>query len=370
MRICLVSNCNNRHIERLAGYLISRGHDVHLIAWNIKATFPSKVHIHKLNSSKIPIYREISWILQTRRLVKQIRPDLLNGQYITTYGFIAACTGFHPLVITALGSDILIDPWQNLFWRFTVRFAIRKADRVILLFSPDTAVKQISKLGTSNSKLRYSFFGVDTDLFYRSNKNLSLANKIGINTSKYTVINTRNYGPVYDINTFIRAIPLVLKEVPETQFIILCWLKYDGALDMLVRQLAISKNVLFIERIEHSDMPLLLSLMDVYVSTSLSDGASNSLFEAMACEVAPVVTDIPANRPWIIDSENGFLFKPGDYTTLAKKIIHLLKSSGIRESFGTRGREIVRQKAEQGIGMAKIEAIYHELVVEYSVSKP
>jgi glycosyltransferase involved in cell wall biosynthesis len=366
MRICLVSNGANTHIERLARYLISRGHDVHLIAWNIKASFPSKVHLHELTSSKIPVYREISCLLQTRCLVKRIRPDVLDGQYITAYGFMAACAGFHPLVITALGSDILIDPWQNPFCRFTVRFAIRKADRVTLLFSPDTAVKQISKLGVSNSKLRYSFFGVDTELFYKTKKNLSLAKRLGIHTNKHTVINTRNYGPVYDINTFLRAIPFVLKEVPETQFIIVCWLKYDGSLDMLVRQLEISNNVLFVERVQHADMPLLLSLTDIYVSTSLSDGASNSLFEAMSCQVAPVVTDIPANRPWIIDGENGLLFKPGDYITLAEKIIYLLKNRGIGEVFGTRCREIVRQKAEQRTGMAKFEAIYHEIVDEYS----
>ena len=54
-------------------------------------------------------------------------------------------------------------------------------------------------------------------------------------------------------------------------------------------------------------MPAYLNAADIYVSTSLSDGTSLSLLEAMACSLPVVVTDIPANKEWITDGHNGFL---------------------------------------------------------------
>ena len=55
-----------------------------------------------------------------------------------------------------------------------------------------------------------------------------------------------------------------------------------------------------------------------YISASLSDGTANSLLEAMAAGLFPIVSDIPANREWIADGENGMLFPPGDHMALAR----------------------------------------------------
>jgi hypothetical protein len=67
----------------------------------------------------------------------------------------------------------------------------------------------------------------------------------------------------------------------------------------------------FIGYVPHEELAGFLAAADVYVSTSTTDGASVSLDEAMACELAPVVTDIPANRAWIKDGENGFRRESG-----------------------------------------------------------
>jgi glycosyltransferase involved in cell wall biosynthesis len=79
-----------------------------------------------------------------------------------------------------------------------------------------------------------------------------------------------------------------------------------------------------------------------------------------------VVTDIPANRHWIINGQNGFLFKPGDYNTLAEKVIMLLSNKELRESFGGKSRQIVLERANQKIEMAKIEKIYLELIDKFA----
>ena len=79
-------------------------------------------------------------------------------------------------------------------------------------------------------------------------------------------------------------------------------------------------------------------------------------------EIAPVVTDIPANQPWINEGENGLLFPVGDHSALAARIAYLLKNREMREDFGRRSRQIVQQKAEEQTEMEKIDSIYAELI--------
>jgi glycosyltransferase involved in cell wall biosynthesis len=78
-----------------------------------------------------------------------------------------------------------------------------------------------------------------------------------------------------------------------------------------------------------------LRAADVYVSTSKSDSTSVSLLEAMASGAIPVVTDLPANREWITDGENGLIVKERTPRALAAAILQVLESpdfvAGVRE---------------------------------------
>ena len=107
-----------------------------------------------------------------------------------------------------------------------------------------------------------------------------------------------------------------------------------------------------------------LAISNIYVSTSLSDGASNSLMEAMATRLAPIVSDIPANRAFIKDGQNGFLFPVKRYEILAKMILYLKDNKETREKFGIINREIILNKADHQKEMAKANVLYNELVKE------
>ena len=126
-------------------------------------------------------------------------------------------------------------------------------------------------------------------------------------------------------------------------------------------ELGVSESTHFVGMVPNTELPSLLSSGDVYVSTSLSDGTSISLLEALSCGLAPVVTDIPANRPWVIDGSDGSLFPAGDYQALAAKITTALKDNDMRTRFGEAGRRLVLEKADFRKEMAKIERLYEEI---------
>jgi glycosyltransferase involved in cell wall biosynthesis len=300
----------------------------------------------------------ILWLFQVRILVKKIKPDILHAHYIGVPAYLGITSGFHPIVLSAWGSDILIDANQSLLRGILSKYALKRADRII---SVSLVLKEeIIKRGAASKKIEVIPMGIETQKFRPSLRSDTLLRELGIVGSP-VVISTRSLKPVYDVETFIRATPLVLQQIPEAKFIVVGEGEQRLYLENLAQGLGVTGSIIFTGRISDSEFPRHLASSDVYVSTSLSDGTSVSLLEALACELAPVVTDIPANRPWVTDGDNGFLISVGDYEMLAERIVLLLKDKETRSRFGKLGRNAVIERAEYVNQMSRVEGIYEEL---------
>ena len=91
-------------------------------------------------------------------------------------------------------------------------------------------------------------------------------------------------------------------------------------------------NIEFLPPVSNDKISFYLNNSDVYISTSLSDGTSVSMLEAMACQLPIIVTDLPSSREWVKPNFNGFL--PGK-----KNVVEI----GCADAFGTR---IVQQEVK------------------------
>ena len=370
MRICYIADGISIHTQRWVNYFAGRGHEVHLIS----SRFPSgyegydkKIKMHPLVRLFPRIWKVsgyfsgILWLIQVRELVKKIQPDIVDAHFITINGYLGAISGFHPLILTAWGSDILLALKRNFAHRLLTKQALKRADCVVCWSS--VLKEEALRLGAIPDRIEVAFIGVDTEKFSSKQGDSDFRRKIDISTfNSPIVISTRNLNPVYDVETLIRAIPLVLEEVPEARFVITGEGKQKNYLENLVQNLGIKDNTKFIGWISHDELPQYLASSDVYVSTSLSDGTSQSLLEAMACGLAPVVTDIVANQPWVRDGENGFLFPMKDYKILATKITCLLTNKEKRAAFGQASRKIVIERANLEREMARVEQIYETVL--------
>jgi len=204
------------------------------------------------------------------------------------------------------------------------------------------------------------FWGIDTGQFSPRWRNEEIKSQLSISGAP-VVISLRNFKTIYNVEMLIRAVPLVLARAPETRFILAGDGDQRDYLANLAVSLGVSDAVRFVGFVAHDELPKYLASSDVYVSTSLSDSTSLSLQEAMACEVAPIVTDLPANREWVINAENGFIVPANDAPALADRIVYLIKNRSVRDEFGKQGRNIIEERAEYRKEMAKMERIYQGL---------
>ena len=367
MRICYLANAVAIHTVRWVNYFAEHGWKVNLITWHPPASntmIHPDVTMHRIYFPPHYIAR-YGALLEITRLAKKIQPDIIHAHYISHFGILAGLygwvSGFKPIVLTAWGSDILID--AKGFKKSLVKYALKKADCVTC--DAEHMIEELVSLGTDPKKITLSYFGTDIQKFNPEQKSEKLGEKLGVLNSP-TIISIRTLKPIYDVGSLITAIPLVLKEVPETKFVIAGRGSEEAALKQLAKSLRVSDSIRFMGFIPNAELPKYLASSNIYVSTSLSDaGIAASTAEAMACGLPVVITDFGDNRNWVEDGVNGFIVPLKDPKTLAEKIIYLLKNEGVRMKFGMRNRKIIEERNNYYKEMEKMENIYIELIERY-----
>lgn len=91
-----------------------------------------------------------------------------------------------------------------------------------------------------------------------------------------------------------------------------------------------------------SDIPDILNAADIFVFPSFHEGLPVSALEAMACGLPLVCSKIRGNVDIVKNGENGFLFEPEDFVTLALSLEKLIGNQPQSKLFGEKNKEIVK----------------------------
>jgi glycosyltransferase involved in cell wall biosynthesis len=287
-------------------------------------------------------------------VVFRYRCHLIHAHWAIPTGLIGVFAGSilrTPLIVTIHGSDFRIGTMKTVILKKIFVYVCEKAKHIICV--SEVLKRDIEKLGIKGEKISGFPMGVD-ESFFSSSTNRGV-NRIG---QSFTILSNRQLQPIYNISLLIRAIPMVLKEEPNAKFIIAGIGSERENLEKQVEDLDISSRVQFLGWVNHEEMPKLLSRADIYVSTSLDDGTSVSLLEAMASGAFPIVTDILSNREWISDGENGFLVPLSEERILARKIVEAIRNQDLIERSRDKNFRLIKEKALWPVTIAKTKEIY------------
>ncbi len=296
-------------------------------------------------------------VLSAVRCIWQQGCDLVHAHWVVPAGLIGLIAGKlcgKPVIVTAHGSDILVTPKGSRAIGSMVRFVLQKADGVTSV--ADHLTEEIVRMGISREKIHTFPMSVPIESFGPEGRGIRMGDGP-------TIFCNRSLYPVYNVELLIRAAPLILKEVPEARILIAGEGPEAERLASLVRTLELEDRIYLLGAIPHTQMPEYLRGATVYVSTALSDGASVSLLEAMACGVFPVVADIAANREWIKDGENGLLFNAHDASDLARRAVEALRQGDLRSRSRETNPQIVERKAQWKSNLKKLLLLYESVLV-------
>ena len=369
MKICFVASAESTHTVKWIKYFSDKGHDVHLIS--NKGLEIKNVTFHELKSigkgkivtERIYLNDILTFIyraFQTRRFVNKIKPDIIHAHNVVISGFYAYVSNFKPLIVTAWGADVLIAPKKSIFLKTIAKLVLKKAD--IITCDGRNTFDTLINLAAKPKNIKIIYFGIDTKLNTPQQRDDKLREKLNIHHSP-TVISLRSFKPVYDIEALIKAIPEVLKEIPDAKFILAGSGFQEEYLKNLSNNLGLEKNIIFTGNLTIEEIPKYLASSDLYVSTSLSDsGLAASTGEAMASGLPVISTDVGSVRDWINEGKGGFIIPIKDPQILAEKIIYLLKNKELMKCFGETNRKIILDRQDYYKEMEKMEKICEEII--------
>jgi glycosyltransferase involved in cell wall biosynthesis len=353
MKLCFLANAQSIHTRRWTTYFSQNGHDVTVLSLS-KGEIPGvDVRWIGLEPGMFGRLAYLAAALPVRMAIRALRPDVLHSLYAGGYGFLGALAGFHPFIVSAWGSDVLVVPQVEPRMKRVIRGSLGKADLITSESAHMTA--SIRALGITQPILNIPA-GADTAIFHPDTK---LGSKP---EAPPLIVSTRHLEPVYNVRLLIDALPEILKVFPTATAAIIGDGSMRRELECRTTELGIEKSVCFLGRLSPPEVADYLCKADVFVSTSLSDGNNISLKEAMACGTFPVVTNIPVNREWIQQGLNGFLVDTLDPRDLANHVIEGIESPALRSSAADLNREHGQPKASWKAAMTLVEAEYQALV--------
>ena len=111
-----------------------------------------------------------------------------------------------------------------------------------------------------------------------------------------------------------------------------------------------------------TDIPLLLSIMDIFVFPSILEAFGNSLIEAMAMGLPVVASDIPSFREFMTAQKDGIFFSRADSAGLTRALRKLIADPEKRRLLGTHAAETVRRRFPRQKMIEETERLYLDLL--------
>lgn len=373
--LLIASELMDMHTSRLAGMLLEAGYAVTLVAReNPFSRARERFAFYKYPAWKLPSWlrpyrlREFfkDWLpaQRLRFIWRKARPDVVHHIYIGDGAYRCALAGLSPLVLTALGSDIN-DVYENGSPNQKSRIVrtLQAASHV----TADTAevLDRCEALAGKPLNKRLFYFGIELSLFRpRSDQEkLSLRKRLGLPMEARILLSPRRITEKMRQDVVLRAFKQVLDAVNLNLILILrrfgsFSISLESELKKLADDLGIGDRVLWLDKLDYGELPILYSLADAVVNVPEQDGLPVTLFEASACQTPIVTSDLPSYQEFLSDGAC-FRVDVGDADAVAKSLMTILEKghSGLANQLRT-NYELVLQMADQRKCLAIMEEIY------------
>ncbi len=184
--------------------------------------------------------------------------------------------------------------------------------------------------------------------------------ELGVGESEVLVGTVAVFRPVKDLHTLIEAMALVANANPRARLVLMGTGRQKDELEAAVVRLGLGSVVFFPGF--RRDATQLLPALDVFVLSSLSEGISLALLEAMAAGVPSIATAVGGNLEIINTPACGLLVPPRSPRVLAEAILSLAGDSPLRRELIAGGRRRVEEAFSLPRMVGAYKALYEGLV--------
>ncbi len=275
--------------------------------------------------------------------------------FMNTLGLMASRLTGVPLVATVHGKNYYAD---RVLRRIAYRLVGRFAGRLVTV-SEENRRFLAERVGIPHSRVQVIPNGVPLDEKASESRISALRSRLGLNHHNQIVGTVGSLYPVKGQGYLIDAAREVLHRFPHAVFLIVGRGRLLEELEAHAARLGIASHVRFLGHCE--DVRDLLSVCDIFVLPSLSEGMPLALLEAMAAGVPAVATRVGGVGEVIEDRKTGLLVPPGDSHALADGMMTLLENWPLARELGEAARQMVASRFSLTGMVQAYQDIYSEL---------
>jgi glycosyltransferase involved in cell wall biosynthesis len=275
----------------------------------------------------------------TAHLLRKHRFDCIHAHWLIPQGLSALAARrlagqAPPLICTSHGGDLF---GLNRFGLDRLKQSVAGQSAAVTVVSR-AMQRTLVQLGADPDRVQTIPMGVD--LLHRFVPPPSPSQRAGLLFVGRLV---EKKGPRY----LIEAMPAILERQPRTFLRIAGDGQQRPQLEKRASELGVASRVEFLGAVDNAALPELYQRAEVVIFPSVVAGDGDRegfglvLVEALGCECATVVTDLPAMRDIVADGRSALIVRQKDAPGIATRVIRLLGDPGLRRSIGKAGRRFV-----------------------------
>jgi sugar transferase (PEP-CTERM/EpsH1 system associated) len=276
------------------------------------------------------------------RVLRKLRPDIVHSRnWAAIDAIVAARCVRVPIVIHGEHGREAFDPdGQSRRRKWVRRMLSPFVDRFITV-SDDLRQWLVSKIGIPYNKTTRIHNGVDTILF-SANRREDGRRILQVPFPQVVIGTIGRLEPVKDHKTLLEAFASIDHFQYPSALVIVGDGSHRRVLEERAQHPDLAGRVFFLG--ERLDVPVLLNAFDIFVLSSIAEGISNTILEAMATELPVIATDTGGNSELVKDGVTGALFTVGDSSGLATILKSYLGDRQLRKAHGMAGRRRVEEE--------------------------
>jgi glycosyltransferase involved in cell wall biosynthesis len=298
---------------------------------------------------------DLGWFRRFTALLRERQVVLIHAHEFgaNTWGTMAGRLARRSVVATVHGRSYYGDRGRR---RLAYRAVSRSA--VMVAVSEDIRRFVVSATGVAGERIRVVHNGIEVPVPVPAEIRQRTRTELGILESERVVTVVGSLYPVKGHRYLLEAAPPILQAHPATVFLIAGRGDMETALREQARSLGIEARVRFLGL--RQDVPALLSIADVFVQPSLSEGLSIAILEAMSAGRAVVTSRVGGNPELVVDGQTGLLVEPADAGALATAVTRILADPAEARRLGDNGLARVKSRFTIEAMVREYEAIYAE----------
>lgn len=334
-------------------------------AGRLRAAWPD-VDMYTVRESRTGLRAQ----LRILRLLRQLQPALVHTRNAPAIGYqaAAAIAGVPARIHSEHGRDT--DDLDGTNWRLVaLRRIVRPFVHHHIALSRELERYLLRKVGVDASHVTQIYNGVDTERFrpHGSGARAPLPVEDFVAPDSIVIGTVGRMDPVKDPLTLAEAFARLAWMIPEARSRLRLVMIGDGseraAVEARLERHGLREQAWLPGARE--DVPALLQGFDIFVLSSLSEGISNTILEAMATRLPVVATAVGGNPELVTEGETGALVRRADPEALARALLDYVRQPAVRLAHGRRALRVVREQFGLPVMVGRYAQLYRNMIAEH-----